>query len=114
MEVEVGGWKGLATTVCAQPGLHYRSKSMKGGSGGGATGVTDLTFVCVCWIGGVDGGWGGVGEEKVVGVEVLQEERAAGVMSSTRSFLVSVEDLTEQSLAFQIFRHSGRISERLA
>ena len=38
----VGGLQGT-TTVCAQPGLHYRSKS----TGGGATGVTDLTFVCV-------------------------------------------------------------------
>lgn len=41
-----GGLQGT-TTVCAQPGLHYRSKSI----GGGATGVTDLTFVCV--LGGV-------------------------------------------------------------
>lgn len=41
MEVEVvGGLQGTAT-VCAQPGLHYRSKS----TGGGSTGVTDLTFV---------------------------------------------------------------------
>lgn len=38
----VGGLQGT-TTVCAQPGLHYRSKS----TGGGAIGVTDLTFVCV-------------------------------------------------------------------
>lgn len=47
----------------------------------------------MCWIGGVDGGWGGVREEKVVvgGGGVLQEERAAAVMSSTRSFLVSLE-----------------------
>lgn len=43
MEVEVVGGLQGTTTVCAQPGLHYRSKS----TGGGAIGVTDLTFVCV-------------------------------------------------------------------
>lgn len=58
-------------TVCAQPGLHYRSKS----TGGGATGVTDLTFVCVL---------GELllhrGEEKVLGVGmvVLGQKRQQG------------------------------------
>ncbi len=47
VEVEVGGGLQGTTTVCAQPGLHYRSKS----TGGGAAGVTDLTFVCI-WRGG--------------------------------------------------------------
>lgn len=55
------------TTVCAQPGLPYRSKSM----GGGATGVTDLTFVYV--LGGLllhrggekgGGGWWGVASRR--------------------------------------------------
>lgn len=82
MEVEVEGGLQGTTTVCAQPGLHYRSKSI----GGGATGVTDLTFVCVLG--------GGVAalllhrgkKEKVVGGWWLQKEKAA-VMTSTHSFL---------------------------
>lgn len=72
----VGGLQGT-TTVCAQPGLHYRSKS----TGGGAAGVTDLTFVCVL---------GGLllhrGKRKGGGGVWLQREKAA-VMTSTHTFL---------------------------
>lgn len=57
MEVEVVGGLQGTTTVCAQPGLHYRSKS----TGGGAAEVTDLTFVCVL------GGCCFIGEKEKVG-----------------------------------------------
>lgn len=80
MEVEVVGGLQGTTTVCAQPGLHYRSKS----TGGGAAGVTDLTFVCV--LGGLllhRGKRKGSGKE---GAGWLQREKAA-VMTSTHTFL---------------------------
>lgn len=51
VEVEEVVWLEGPTTVSAQPGLHYRSKSTREG----AAGVTDLTFVCM---GGL--GWLGV------------------------------------------------------
>lgn len=59
----LGGGVGHHCLCSARPPLQVKEH------GGGATGVTDLTFVCVCWmvLGWVVGGVGSRGLEKKVG-----------------------------------------------